>query len=877
MKRFSSILVLLICALFATSIFAQSSGQQRPNGASGEIPDMGVIGVVMGMIVSSEKTPMQYATIYVLNSKDSAIVTGGLTNEKGYILVKDIPYGSYIIEISALGYQKHYTPSFTLTESNKRYNLKQFVLTKKATRIGEVEISSQKEMLEQNLDKKTYNVENNVIADGATAVEVLTDIPSVDVDLDGAVSLRGSSNVRILIDGRPTNMTLDQIPASQIQSIEVITNPSARYEPDGMSGIINVVLKKGRESGMNALVSLGTAINVFQDKVYFENRNANLNFNYHVGKVNFYLNYSHGRYGWHRAGSMDQQTWKRQDTTLLNNQDSYDNISLRNSLKTTLDYQINSKNLLSFGVGFNQYKSRDTNNIVSQNYDLFFGERIPIFNSIQNGGGNRLSNNYDANISYKFTSEAKKGRELTADLFYTQMMGKSNSNYLEEFEYPESAPDYFQSTKTSTINQTATGQVDYVSPIGNGGRLETGYKFSFRTIGQDYALFYGNSSTDFIEDITQSNNFEFREFINAAYAIYSNTFFKKLKVQVGLRGEAANTFSDLKSADTVYQKSYYNLFPTVHLRYDINEKNQIQLSYSRRVTRPSFWNLNPFVDLSNKSNLRMGNPNLGPEFADNIELGYSTFLKNASFTFTGFYRIRTNLISRYMETMEATISDGLIYYDLNDGRILTTPVVAGYDSLSTFPYFLTTTRNINSSHNFGLELVYTQKLFDFWRFNLSGDFYRVLINSEEIIDPNLRKDWAYGVRFNQTFKLPKNWDLQLNFRFRSRSITTGSMGHYGGGIGQGRRNATYSLNLGVKKGFFNNNFTVSLNIRDLIYNPMNIIESFNYDNPLNGYDAITKRWRSAFQANLTLTYKFNNYKERREKPRGVDSIEPSME
>lgn len=876
MKKNLRTLFLLFILLSSTLAFTQPPGGNRPGNGTGELPDMGTIGVVMGMVVNPDKQPMQYATIYILNPKDSSVVTGGLTDEKGFIVVKDVPYGTYFLEITAMGFQKHYTKEFTVSPTNKRYNFKQFVLTKKANRLGEVEITTQKEMLQQNLDKTTYNVENSIVAEGATAVEVLTDIPSVDVDLDGNVSLRGSSNVRVLIDGRPTNLTLDQIPASQIQSIEVITNPSARFEPDGMSGIINVVLKKGRESGMNALVSVGTAINVFQDKVYFENRNANLNFNYHVGKVNFYLNYSYGRYGWHRAGEMDRTSWFGQDTSYLYNEDSYDNISLRNNIKTTMDYQINSKNLLSFGLGFNQYNSTDTSNILFQNYNILIGEQNPINKYEQFGGGGRLANNYDANISYKFTSEKKKGREFTADVFYTQMNGTSNSNYLQEFEYPELQPNYYQLTNTSTLNRTTTAQFDYVSPIGNGGRLETGYKFSFRTIGQDYALFYGESSSSTTEDITQSNNFEFREWINAGYAIYSNTFFKKLKVQLGVRGEIANTYSDLKSADTVYKKPYYNIFPTIHLRYDFNDKNQMQVSYSRRVTRPSFWDLNPFVDVSDKQNIRMGNPNLGPEFADNIELGYSTFFKNSSITFTAFYRVRSNLITRYTQMLQAEVQDGLIYYDLMNGEIYTTPVVSGYDTLSTFPYSLTSTQNINSSQNFGLELVYSQKLFEFWRFNLSGDFYRVLINSEDLIDPNLSKDWAYGVRFNQTFKLPKNWDVQLNFRFRSKSLTTGSMGHFGGGVGQGKRNASYSLNLGVKKGFLNNNLTVSLNIRDLIYNPTNIIETYAFY-PTSGYDATTIRWRSSFQANLTLTYKFNNYKERRDKGREMDSIEPAME
>ena len=283
------------------------------------------------------------------------------------------------------------------------------------------------------------------------------------------------------------------------------------------------------------------------------------------------------------------------------------------------------------------------------------------------------------------------------------------------------------------------------------------------------------------------------------------------------------------------------------------------------------------MDVSDKQNIRMGNPNLAPELADNIELGYTTYIKSATLNFTAFYRIRSNLITRYTQMLQANVQNGYIYYELMDGQIFSTPVVSGYDTLSTFPYTLTSSQNISSSQNFGLELVYSQRLMAFWRLNVSGDFYRVLINSDDLIDPNLSKDWAYGVRVNQTFNLPKDWDIQLNFRFRSKSLTTGSMGGFhGGGVGQGRRNASYSLNLGVKKGFMKNNLTVSLNIRDLIYNPDNIILTYAYY-PTSGYNATSVRSRSQFQANLTVSYKFNNYKERKDKPREMDSFEPSME
>jgi outer membrane receptor for ferrienterochelin and colicin len=273
----------------------------------------------------------------------------------------------------------------------------------------------------------------------------------------------------------------------------------------------------------------------------------------------------------------------------------------------------------------------------------------------------------------------------------------------------------------------------------------------------------------------------------------------------------------------------------------------------------------------------MGNPNLGPEFANNLELGYSMVIKNSTLNATVFYRHRTDLITRYTEMRQAFIKDGFIYYTDIDDDIYMLPIEGNLLGTDTFTYTLNASQNLNKSQSVGLELVYGQRLFKFWRINFSGDFYYVKINSKDLIDPNLSNDWAYGFRLNQTFNLPKSWDLQLNFRFRSKSITTGSMGWGGGGIGQGRRNAQYSLNFGVKKSLLKNNaMSISLNIRDLIYNPKTIVTSYDRTKDTSGYESKSTRWRSAFQINLTVTYKLNNYKQRREQTREIDTGEAPM-
>ena len=887
------LIALIIIFNFQFSIFnsfAQQPGGGRPAGA--QMPDLGSLGAVVGMIVDENKAPVQYATVYVMNASDSLVVTGGITDETGRLVIIDIPWGTYILQINAMGYSKHFTPEFTLTQANPRYMMRQFAITQRPQQLKGIEITTQKEMLQQNLDKKVYNLENSITTDGATAVQALAEIPSVDVDIEGSVSLRGTGNVTVLIDGRPTNLELDQIPASEIESIEVITNPSARLDPDGMGGIINVILKKKKQSGFNAYFSGGLATSIFKNKFFLDGGNFSANLNYSYNKVTMFLNYNF-RSGQRRSeGDLERTSWFQRneatDSTYLTQNNNNQSQFFGNNVRAGLDYFINKQNTLSFSFGYNRFDNKDTSNLSADNLRWMLDDNRLLskqsFNTYQqNGAGNRSGDNFSGNISYKKTFN-KQGMELTSDVYYTEMIGKSKDQYLQHFILPDTLPDYFQKTFTDMRNRTVTAQVDFITPIGNGGRIETGYKFSYRSIEQNYSLFYGNTYSDAQESEQQRNNFLYQELINSAYFIYSNSFWKVLKVQLGLRGEFATTRSELFPANAeseTYYKNYLKpkniLYPTVHVRYDINDYHSLQASFSRRVTRPRFFSLNPFVDVSDKQNLRMGNPDLGPEFANNVELGYSMNIKNSSFSATVFYRQRTDLITRYTEMRQAYIEDGLIYYELIDGNIYTLPIDENYLGLDTFTYTLTSSQNLNKSQSAGLELVYGQKLWNFWRINFSGDCYFVKINSNDLIDPNLSDDWAYGFRLNQTFTLPKSWDLQLNFRFRSRSITTGSMGWGGGGVGQGRRNAQYSLNFGVKKSFLKNAMSVSLNIRDLIYNPKTVVTSYDYTKVTNGYYSTSTRYRSSFQMNLTLTYRLNNYKQRREPMRDVDTGEVPMD
>ena len=796
-------------------------------------------GKVSGLVVDENGKEVGYAMVSVLRAADSATVGTGLSSEEGKFNIEALPFAELMLKVENMGYRTHYSQPFILTKEQPEKQFPKFQLKQKSTRLGTVEVSAKKEMIQSNLDKQVFNVESSIVAEGATAVEVLEEIPSVDVDLDGNVTLRGSENVTVLIDGRPSNLTLDQIPAEQIESVEVITNPSARLEPDGMAGILNVILKKKRESGFNGLVSLGGAMTFLKTKPYFDRYNGNVNLNYNYNKINVFLNYNYRHFGHHSYGSLDREAWFGSDTSKLAQENHSDGGGYGHNVRTGIDWFIDKKNTLSLSMGYNFHKHSSSSELETSNMRKSLGEYYPFSDYEELTDNGDKNHNLSASLNYKRTFEVK-GRELTTDLYYTQMWRNAWNEEEQNFIIPDSTAPFYQNTKTIGNHRNASAQVDFITPVGNGGRIETGYKISYRFIGQDYSLFAGHAEDSLTEDQSQRNNFDYSELINAAYFIYSNSFWDKLKIQVGLRAELANTKSDLKSLNSVHYKNYFNLFPTVHIRYDFSMEHSMQISYSRRVSRPRVWQLNPFIDYSDRQNWSTGNPDLHPEFVNSVELGYLMNIKKSSLNTSVFYRQRQDIITRYTELLD--------------------------DSTT-----LTTYRNLNSSHNLGLEITYGQRLWQFWKITLSGSVYYEVIESNNLLEKSLSNHWNWNIRLNQNFTLPKDWDLQLNFRYNSPGLTVGGMGWGNNGVGQGKRSARYSLNFGVKKSMFKKNFVISMNIRNIIFNRKNNVHTYSFGET-NGYDAHSVRVRSGLEINLTLSYKFNNYKRRKEMPAGDEEM-----
>lgn len=834
--RETSFILLLLITLFINTLHSQPE-VQKPQQTSH------TTGTVMGSIVDANNVPLQYASVNVKRAADSVTAQYGLTDETGKFLLEGIPFGKYFVEIQYVGYQKSTSPAFEISKTNAVYRIPKYKMTDKLTELNAVVIRAQKDALQTNLDKTVYNVESSINATGASAAEVLDEIPSVQVDMEGNVSLRGSENVTILVDGRPTNLTLDQIPADMIESVEVITNPSARLEPDGMAGILNVILKKKKESGFNAMVQAGGSMAfVYKDKhiPFISGYNAGFSFNYRYDKINIFFNYGYRAHSHRNGGTLWRDSWNLSDSSHLEQSNFGEHRGGFHNANLTFDYYINKYNTITFGIGGNLGKMRNISSLNSLTYNIYDDLYDTTYHYFREGLNTRSFKNIDASINYKKTF-LMPGRELTADLFFTQRGGEAIDTFTQR-SYLD-VPDFYQETRTLEQNRNASAQVDFVTPIGNGGRIETGYKIAYREVGQDYSLFEGLSHNAASEVIEQRNDFTYYELLNAAYFIYSNTFWNKLSVQAGLRGEIANTISNLRSADTAYHSDYYNLFPTLHVKYDITENHTLQLSYSRRVSRPRIHQLNPFINYSDRENLTRGNPYLKPEIANSTELGYM-FNKNAtSITLTAFYRLRTNMVTRYTEILEDPLT----------GRF----------------YTMTSYQNLNKGHNFGIEAFFSQRVKKVWKVNLTGSFYRNIIESNDLIDENLSRDWVWSLGCNQTFTVGKDFDIQLNFRYRSSTLTAGSMGWGTGGVGQGRRSPTYRMSLGVKKGFLDNSLILSLNIRNVLYWIPTVrqtrVESWSGLDQPTGYYSYSIRENDGFQVSFNITYKFNNYNNRQQR------------
>lgn len=784
-------------------------------------PGLSAPGRITGSIVDGNtQKPVEYATIAIYNLKDSSLVTGGITDDKGMFSIDKIPFGTFYAKATFIGYETFVSKPFNISPQSPIVEIGKLKFAPSGKNLGEVNVVAEKSEFENNIDKKVYNVDKNITNTGGTATEILQNIPSVTVDMDGKVSLRGSANVTILIDGKPSGLTggdrqalLQQIPANTIESIEVITNPSAKYDAEGMAGIINIKTKKDKKAGTNGNISVGAGTN--------EKYNASLGLNKRTKKYNLYGNYSYRHERRNFYGTASQLNYFPNNNFYVDSKYNNDQLSDFHSGKGGIDLFINDKNTLGLSAS---YSNRNENYPEVFNYEYQNLDHVPYLNLTRNNESTELNNTYEGSLEYKKTFTKPK-KELTFSSNYSTNIRKDNDLY--RFN---SDPIPLQKNNSLGNFLTSTSQLDFAYPINEKSKFETGAKGSYRNNDNDQsAEKYDNSNDSYVNDFRFSNHFVFNEQVYAGYAMYSSSI-KKFSYNAGLRAEHTLSTATLKTTNSKYINNYFGLFPSGTIKLKPKESYDLQLGYSRRINRPNNQALNPFTDYSDSITIRTGNPYLKPEFIHSVEFGFNVYIKSLSINGSLYYRHTDNMITRYR------------YVDPNTGTGVLTFV------------------NFSSSENYGMELTLRYQIGKKGNIMLSGNMFKNIINAKNI-DPALQSAaFNWNTRVNGNYKVFKNTTIQLTGMYAAPIV-------FPNGSIRGMMNG---YDVGLRQDILKGKGSLTLNVTD-VFN-MRV-----FDIRVAGDNFVLKayRKRESRVGTLTFSYRFgtadnNNSPRKRQSSEGMD-------
>ena len=701
---------------------------------------------IKGKIVDEATAePLQFATVSLKKMRDSSLVNGAITAAGGEFRLDNLGPGGYMLEIAFIGYEK-YNQRVGLRpgEAPPVTDLGVIKLKVSAKLLQTAEVTADKAFMMNNIDKKTYNVDQLSVTAGGNVKNVLENIPSVEIDQEGTVSLRGNENVTILIDGRPSGLTgsggksmLESIPASAIENVEVITNPSAKYDPDGISGIINIVTKKNKLQGFTGNVGVNTS---------FGGRfGANGMLSLRKGKWNIYTNYGFNRDDTYNEGLSYRETYLNDSTTSIINQDERGNSAkTSHNVKFGVDLNANDRNTISTSVMLNRGASEDDNNILYRFYTLGIpGESL----SRRITAGSGSNTNIDADLAWKHFFK-QKGRILNTTATLSLDRNEPQNAYTDGAYLDESTPDtVFISERDKTINRNIiyTASIDYEHPITDVNKFEAGLKSTIREFDTDLKFDRLNDGV-FENDTKRTNQFIFSDQLYAGYFQYRQSF-GKFGYQVGVRSEYAITESNSVTKDTVFNKDYFAVYPSAFITYKPGQKSTWKATYSRRINRPRRNALNPFPSYEDTLNVRLGNPDLDPEYSDSYEIENMRFFGKFSLTSTIYARLTRDNIQRFRiidpQRPEITI---------------------------------VTWENLAYSRNYGAEFILNGNPYKWWNITLSSNIYYNMLATKDAQGNLSSESWTASGRIFTTFKPFKNTDLQITYFYRPRmKVTQGTM------------------------------------------------------------------------------------------------------
>lgn len=789
--------ILFLCA-FCAGVFpaaAQTGGPAFSGRILGTVKD------------NATKKPLEYTTVSLFKAGDHTLATGIITDKTGDFILEHVAPGRYYLTVSFIGYKTFRRDSIVLGPGNMEQQLGNVWLSPSDQALGTVKIEGEKNLVTLDIDKKVYDVSKNITNTGGSANDVLGNVPSVSVDVDGNISLRGSESVVVLIDGKPSGLSgssrkaiLENIPASSIESVEIISNPSAKYDADGMSGIINIKLKKDKTQGLNGSLALSAGT---RDKY-----NAAFSLNYRDKKFNFFTNYSY-RYNNSFNNGKALNSFFGTDTSYYIDQSTFGFRKGGNHLaRAGFDFYPNVKNSFSVAGSFGyNYNSSPTTNT----YRYQDAARTALYTLDRIAYATQNTFNYDLSGSWKhpFT---KKGRELSADLSYSGNQGPENTTY-ENVRYDTAGHIVgLGAARQNTYRKSAfgvmTAQVDYTEPLRKNMGLEAGVKSTIRHNDNDFVSeHFDNGLQAYVPDPLITNRFVYHEQVYAGYLTLSHAFKPKWGYKAGLRLEQTLVNSDLVTTQQKNAKSYLGFFPSAHISFKPKKNWELRLSYSRRINRPRINDLNPFTDYTDPVNLQTGNPNLNPEYINSGEFNVNYGKGKHNVSASAYYRYTQNVMTRFRTVDTATATS------------------------------ITTQANVGHAHSAGIELISRHELFKWWNLTANINLYYYKISSTASYGDLSNNSISGFGRVISNWRFLKGTDAQLTLGYWLPSAAP-----------QGRAKAMWGVDLGLKRDFWKNRLSVNLGVTDIFNTRRFAIKSQGQNFALDLY-----RKRESRIATLTVT------------------------
>ncbi len=787
----------LLLLVFTFSAFAQDAEQA----------------LIRGTVIDGETgNPLEFANVSVLNPETKAMASGGVTDLDGNFEIPVAP-GTYNVKFDFLSYQTIVIEDVVVSESEPTAVLEAVEMSPGAQMMEEIEVVTTRSQVEIGLDKKVYNVAQGLARTGGSAADILENIPSVTVDMEGNVALRGSGNVRILIDGKPSGLIgigdasgLDLLQGNLIESIEIITNPSAKYQAEGTAGIINIVMKKEKREGINGSFDLNAG--------FPYNFGAAANINLRKSFVNLFGNFGVS-YRERIGQGTNEQRFFREDTTYYTFMDrDFNRVGRNANFQVGADFYLNPKNIIT--TSFLYRKGLDGSNNTTTYRD--FDENLD-----PSGINTRVDDETEDEYTIEYSLNYRKtfdrdGQLFTVDVQY-QDNSESEQSDIEEKIFdanmePTGEPSLLQRTLNDEAEKRLLLQADYTHPLGDEGQFEAGLMSTMRLIDNLYTVEeFDNGTEDWFVLPNLSNDFLYDEFIHAAYGTIGNKS-GRWSYQAGLRAEYSDIRTRLIQTDEENDRSYLNFFPTMHLGYQLPGENTVQISYSRRIRRPRFWDLNPFFSFSDARNIRSGNPNLDPELTDSYELSHIKYWNSVSLSSAVYYRHTTDVIERITEVIN--------------------------DTTYSRP------ANLATENSYGMEFVISADIGRWWRLNASANAFQSMTDGGDLGEDFQVDAFGWNARMNSTMTLWKKLDLQAQANYRAPQDRP-----------QGRRLGYAYLDLGFRLDVFNGNGTLNVNVQD-VFNS----RKYRFINDIDGYYS-----KGSFQRGMTtvivgLTYRLNQQNKR---------------